>query len=98
MIDVDYYLLLLIIDLSINDVWIYISGQTDLVHRLGKSVYAKVRNDIFCPEFAVTFCTDHFHLPKNSCKSLKLVSKIASKEWIMNFRLDQSDRVDRTTF
>ena len=49
MIDVDYYLLLLIIDLSINDVWIYISGQTDLVHRLGKSVYAKVRNDIFCP-------------------------------------------------
>ena len=38
------------------------------------------------------------HLPKYGREGLKLVSKMGFKKWNTNFRLEHSDRENRTTF
>ena len=50
------------------------------------------------PRIAFTICTNQFHLPKNGREGLKLVSKMALKEWNTNCRLEYSIRKNRTTF
>ena len=68
-----------------------------LVHGVGKW-FAKLRTGKFCPRIAFTVCTNQFHLPKNGREGLKLVSKMALKEWNTNFRLEYSIEKNRTTF
>ena len=60
--------------------------------------FAKFRTGKFRPGIAFTICSNQFHLPKNGCEGLKLVSKMALKEWNTNFRLEYSIRKNRTTF
>ena len=67
------------------------------VHGVGKW-FAKFRSGQFRPRIAFTICTNQFHLPKNGREGLKLVSKMALKEWNTNCRLEYSIRKNRTTF
>ena len=49
----------------------------------------------FVPSIAFTISTirtNQFHLPKNGCEGLKLVSRMASKKWNTNFHLEYSTR------
>ena len=46
------------------------------------------------PRIGLTICTNQFHLPKNGCKSLKLVSNMALEKWNKNFH----SPANRTTF
>ena len=68
-----------------------------LVHDVGKW-FAKLRTDKFHPTIAFTICTNQFHLLKNGREGLKLVSKMALKEWNTNFRLEYSIQKNKTTF
>ena len=52
----------------------------------------------FVPEIAFNICTRQSHLTEDGREGLKLVSKIALKKWNTNFRLEYSDRENRTTF
>ena len=67
------------------------------VHDLGKW-YAKFGTGKFCPGMAFTISTNQSHLPKNDREGLKLVSKMALKNWNTTFRLAYSVRKNRTTF
>ena len=67
------------------------------VHSLGKWK-AKFRTGKFHSGIAFAICTNQFHLPENDCEGLKLVSKMALKKWNTNFRLEHSERKNRTTF
>ena len=67
------------------------------VHSLGKWK-AKFRTGKFHSGIAFAICTNQFHVPENDCEGLKLVSKMALKKWNTNFRLEHSDRKNRTTF
>ena len=47
---------------------------------------------IFCPGIAFTICTNQVYLPINDGESLKLISKMALKNWDTHFRLENSNR------
>ena len=51
--------------------------------RFGQMVHnvSKIKCGKFHPGITFTIFTNQFHLPKNSCESLKLVSKVAFKKW-----------------
>ena len=66
------------------------------VHGVGKW-FAKFRTGKFRPGIAFTICSNQFHVPKNGCEGLKLVSKMALEEWNTNFSLEYSIRKNRTT-
>ena len=66
-----------------------------LVHGVGKW-FTKLRTGKFRPRIACTICTNQFHL--DGREDLKLVSKMALKEWNTNFRLEYSIQKNRTTF
>ena len=52
----------------------------------------------FDPESTLPFVQISSIYRKNGREGLKLVSKMALKEWNMNFRLEYSIRKNRTTF
>ena len=52
----------------------------------------------FVPESPLPFVQISSIYPKNGCGGLKLVSKMALKEWNTNCRLEYSIRNNRTTF
>ena len=66
-----------------------------LVHGVGKW-FTKLRTGKFRPRIACTICTNQFHL--DSREDLKLVSKMALKEWNTNFRLEYSIQKNKSTF
>ena len=52
--------------------------------------FEKFRPSKFHSGIGFTICfTNQFHLPKNSCEGLKLVSKISFNNWSTNLRLDR---------
>ena len=59
--------------------------------------FAKFSTGKLRPGIAFTICSNQFHVPKKGCEGLKLVSKMALKEWNTNFRLEYSIRKNRTT-
>ena len=67
------------------------------VYGLGKW-YAKFRTGKFSYGIAFTICTVQFHLTENGREGLKLVSKVASRKWNTNLRLEYFVRKNRTTF
>ena len=66
-----------------------------LVHGVGKW-FIKLKTGKFRPRIACTICTNQFRL--DGREDLKLVSKMASKEWNTNFCLEYSIQKNRTTF
>ena len=59
--------------------------------------FAKFSTGKLRPGIAFTICSNQFHVPKKGCEGLKLVSKMALKEWNTNFRSEYSIRKNRTT-